>query len=249
VSFWGAQLTRRRSVQVALGDTLAGLRGLDSQHAPFPIPKAGPLARPKSAHQVGVPVAATLAAIPADNKQTPEKIALGEKLFFDGRLSVDGTVACSTCHGRLDRNNPSQNPHAIATRSLKERITHTAAACSTKSGIPRSADTALTNCDPNVANSGLNKFMFVSRCSSSLWIGPRCELIGLAISAAFKSDIVVRLKFRSKVRRVALPNRYMLGAERPKPRLHAHVLQRICKLRSAVATHPVNLSADGENAA
>ena len=27
-----------------------------------------------------------------------EKVALGEKLFFDGRLSVDGTVACSTCH-------------------------------------------------------------------------------------------------------------------------------------------------------
>ena len=30
--------------------------------------------------------------------KTPEKIALGEKLFFDGRLSVDATVACSTCH-------------------------------------------------------------------------------------------------------------------------------------------------------
>lgn len=41
---------------------------------------------------------ATRAAAPADNPQTPEKIALGEKLFFDGRLSVDGTVACSTCH-------------------------------------------------------------------------------------------------------------------------------------------------------
>src|SRR5213075_2806921 len=27
-----------------------------------------------------------------------EKIALGEKLFFDGRLSADGTVACATCH-------------------------------------------------------------------------------------------------------------------------------------------------------
>ena len=40
----------------------------------------------------------TRAAAPADNSQTPEKIALGEKLFFDGRLSVDGTVACSTCH-------------------------------------------------------------------------------------------------------------------------------------------------------
>jgi cytochrome c peroxidase len=26
------------------------------------------------------------------------KISLGEKLFFDGRLSADGTVACSSCH-------------------------------------------------------------------------------------------------------------------------------------------------------
>jgi cytochrome c peroxidase len=63
-----------------------------------PIPQAGPLAAPKSLHQVGVPVEATRAAVPADNPQTPEKIALGEKLFFDGRLSADGTVACSTCH-------------------------------------------------------------------------------------------------------------------------------------------------------
>jgi cytochrome c peroxidase len=36
--------------------------------------------------------------VPADNPQTPQKIVLGEKLFFDGRLSADGTVACSTCH-------------------------------------------------------------------------------------------------------------------------------------------------------
>src|SRR5258706_12031149 len=64
----------------------------------LPIPKAGPLAQPKSIHQVGVPAAATRAAIPPDNPQTPEKIALGQKLFFDGRLSADGTVACGTCH-------------------------------------------------------------------------------------------------------------------------------------------------------
>ncbi len=63
-----------------------------------PIPEAGPLARPKSGRQVGAPAAATRAAIPPDNPQTPEKIALGQKLFFDGRLSADGTVACSTCH-------------------------------------------------------------------------------------------------------------------------------------------------------
>ena len=63
-----------------------------------PIPEAGPLARPKSLRQVGAPVAATQATIPPDNPQTPGKIALGQRLFFDGRLSADRSVACSTCH-------------------------------------------------------------------------------------------------------------------------------------------------------
>lgn len=36
--------------------------------------------------------------VPATNKQTPEKIELGKKLFFDRRLSGDGTMSCATCH-------------------------------------------------------------------------------------------------------------------------------------------------------
>ncbi|MEO5573426.1 MAG: cytochrome c peroxidase [Gammaproteobacteria bacterium] len=36
--------------------------------------------------------------IPANNPQTPEKIALGQALFNDKRLSGDGTVSCSSCH-------------------------------------------------------------------------------------------------------------------------------------------------------
>ncbi len=36
--------------------------------------------------------------VPADNPQTPEKIALGKQLFFDRRLSGDGTMSCATCH-------------------------------------------------------------------------------------------------------------------------------------------------------
>jgi len=36
--------------------------------------------------------------IPADNPQTPEKIALGDKLFHDKRFSMTGEVSCSTCH-------------------------------------------------------------------------------------------------------------------------------------------------------
>jgi cytochrome c peroxidase len=35
---------------------------------------------------------------PVDNPQSDAKIALGKKLFFDTRLSIDGTVSCATCH-------------------------------------------------------------------------------------------------------------------------------------------------------
>jgi cytochrome c peroxidase len=62
------------------------------------IPETDPLAQPKSLQQVGAPAEMTRAAIPADNPQTPEKISLGQKLFFDRRLSVNSTVSCSTCH-------------------------------------------------------------------------------------------------------------------------------------------------------
>ncbi|HEX5964812.1 MAG TPA: cytochrome c peroxidase [Pyrinomonadaceae bacterium] len=36
--------------------------------------------------------------IPADNPMTPEKVALGRQLFFDERLSIDGSKACYSCH-------------------------------------------------------------------------------------------------------------------------------------------------------
>jgi cytochrome c peroxidase len=36
--------------------------------------------------------------IPADNPQTPEKIELGRRLFYDKRLSADSTISCSSCH-------------------------------------------------------------------------------------------------------------------------------------------------------
>ena len=33
-----------------------------------------------------------------DNPVTPEKVALGKALFYESRISVDGTVSCSRCH-------------------------------------------------------------------------------------------------------------------------------------------------------
>jgi cytochrome c peroxidase len=37
-------------------------------------------------------------SIPADNPMTPEKVALGRQLFFDERLSSDGSRSCYSCH-------------------------------------------------------------------------------------------------------------------------------------------------------
>jgi cytochrome c peroxidase len=42
--------------------------------------------------------ASVLVPAPTDNPQNAEKIALGRQLFFDTRLSLDGTVSCATCH-------------------------------------------------------------------------------------------------------------------------------------------------------
>lgn len=36
--------------------------------------------------------------VPEDNPMSAEKVALGRHLFYDARLSADGTVACSSCH-------------------------------------------------------------------------------------------------------------------------------------------------------
>lgn len=36
--------------------------------------------------------------IPDDNQMTPEKVALGRQLFFDERLSGDGSRSCYSCH-------------------------------------------------------------------------------------------------------------------------------------------------------
>lgn len=57
----------------------------------------GPI--PKLAPPDGIPV-------------TPERIALGQKLFFDERLSFDATVSCATCH-RPDHGFADGNAQAV----------------------------------------------------------------------------------------------------------------------------------------
>jgi cytochrome c peroxidase len=62
-----------------------------------PLRQAGPLAEPRSSNQVGFPKVLTQYVISPVTLRSA-RVALGQKLFFESRLSGDGTVACATCH-------------------------------------------------------------------------------------------------------------------------------------------------------
>lgn len=54
-----------------------------------------------------------LAALP--NAPTPEQVRLGRWLFYDTRLSADGTIACATCH-RPEHAFSEPTPHSTGIR-------------------------------------------------------------------------------------------------------------------------------------
>ena len=47
---------------------------------------------------LGVPARLGVPAFPIDNPPSSEKLALGRRLFYDRRLSANGTQSCGTCH-------------------------------------------------------------------------------------------------------------------------------------------------------
>lgn len=76
------------------------------EEKPAPAPVAAPV-EPPPAPKIELPPAAALPKLPdglpalpapADNPTTPEKAELGWKLFFDKRVSKDGSMACAQCH-------------------------------------------------------------------------------------------------------------------------------------------------------
>ena len=59
----------------------------------------------------GFPAQIWEALVPDDNEPTPARAELGRKLYFERRLSRDGTVACATCHD-VSRGFTDQRPVA-----------------------------------------------------------------------------------------------------------------------------------------
>lgn len=53
---------------------------------------------PKAPALEATPVGLGELKVPADNPLTAEKVMLGKQLFFDKRLSKDGSASCETCH-------------------------------------------------------------------------------------------------------------------------------------------------------
>lgn len=53
------------------------------------------------------------APAPSGAPSTPEKIALGRRLFFEKRLSADGSLSCESCHGLEDRAGADGRPTAL----------------------------------------------------------------------------------------------------------------------------------------
>lgn len=51
-----------------------------------------------STHDFGLPAWAPRPLEPAANRTTADKVELGRHLFYDTRLSLDGTMACASCH-------------------------------------------------------------------------------------------------------------------------------------------------------
>lgn len=67
---------------------------------------------------LGLAVGQSAIQIPADNPLTRAKIELGRQLYFDPRLSADGTVSCASCH-HPDEGYTRGTPTGVGIRSQK----------------------------------------------------------------------------------------------------------------------------------
>ena len=91
---------------LAVGLASCTSKSADEKVTPIPEPPAEKVELPPA------PADFPQMKIPAGNPQTPEKVALGHQLFFDARLSVDGSRSCYSCH-QNEHGNGGETPLAV----------------------------------------------------------------------------------------------------------------------------------------
>lgn len=90
---WVAAIGCSRDQSAAQDKSAAATAAVKEAPPPVVAPKATIPSAPKSLGAL---------KIPSDNPLTAEKVALGHKLFFDPRLSADGSRSCYSCHQNED---------------------------------------------------------------------------------------------------------------------------------------------------
>ncbi len=80
------------------GDNKEGYDSVDYQTNTLDLQKRRGKAADLLEFVIRPPLGLPSLVIPADNPVTAEKIALGRKLFFDRRLSINDTFSCAICH-------------------------------------------------------------------------------------------------------------------------------------------------------
>ncbi len=109
--------TRRKLSRLAFAAGALVLLGACKKKPEEPVePAAEPAevaeAKPEEAVDKAAPPSFPSMPIPADNPQSDAKIALGHQLFFDKRLSVDGSRSCYSCH-QNEHGNGGETPLAV----------------------------------------------------------------------------------------------------------------------------------------
>jgi cytochrome c peroxidase len=95
------------SLAVVLGLGLASCKRKSvEEETPAPQPSA------EKSEAPAAPAELPEMKIPGDNPQTAEKVALGQQLFFDARLSADGSRSCYSCH-QNEHGNGGETPLAV----------------------------------------------------------------------------------------------------------------------------------------
>jgi cytochrome c peroxidase len=112
-------MNRRRAATIALVSLC--VFGCSPAETPAPA-----IAKPAGPFSWRLPPGVPVPEVPADNPMTIPKVELGRRLFYDTRLSGNGTFACSTCHqqaraftdGRAQAMGSTGGLHARSTMSL-----------------------------------------------------------------------------------------------------------------------------------
>lgn len=114
--------SRGLALLCALGFTVVACKKPDerapgSNDAPnITAPPAAAANTPSVDTQTFPALDATTMKHPDSNPATPAKIELGHQLFFDARLSVDGSVSCYSCH-QNEHGNGGGTPLAIGAKN------------------------------------------------------------------------------------------------------------------------------------